>query len=246
MKGQRRFDRVDPLHASYPWYSPYQFAGNNPIWAVDLDGLEEKKVIDQSKPLSETMLSKSDVDKINQMVQDRTLLINNLISKLDLPDAYKQAGTAQNTAAYQALDNAMINDFSLEKDREMGMDAIGLANDLKITNKLKEEAGIATAKGMKIFGFSAGKRLTGFLIASGSVGVMIEITDKLLFGETAGEGSTPGENYQKQTMNAALKYFNEQAEDIETNNKQKDMLDTSPIPAAQDNTSTSKTQEKDN
>jgi hypothetical protein len=26
----------------YPWYTPYQFAGNKPIWAVDLDGLEEK------------------------------------------------------------------------------------------------------------------------------------------------------------------------------------------------------------
>ena len=35
---------MDPLTASYPWYTPYQFAGNKPIWAVDLDGLEEKKV----------------------------------------------------------------------------------------------------------------------------------------------------------------------------------------------------------
>ena len=26
---------------SYPWYTPYQFAGNKPVWAVDLDGLEE-------------------------------------------------------------------------------------------------------------------------------------------------------------------------------------------------------------
>jgi hypothetical protein len=32
---------VDPLAPSYPWYTPYQFAGNKPIWAVDLDGLEE-------------------------------------------------------------------------------------------------------------------------------------------------------------------------------------------------------------
>jgi hypothetical protein len=29
------------LAPSYPWYTPYQFAGNKPIWAVDLDGLEE-------------------------------------------------------------------------------------------------------------------------------------------------------------------------------------------------------------
>ncbi|SFQ31305.1 RHS repeat-associated core domain-containing protein [Parafilimonas terrae] len=37
-----RFLSVDPLFQSYPWYTPYQFAGNKPIWAIDLDGLEEK------------------------------------------------------------------------------------------------------------------------------------------------------------------------------------------------------------
>jgi len=35
-----RFLSVDPLTKSYPWYTPYQFAGNNPIWFIDLDGLE--------------------------------------------------------------------------------------------------------------------------------------------------------------------------------------------------------------
>jgi len=35
-----RFLSVDPLTKKYPWYTPYQFAGNMPIWAVDLDGLE--------------------------------------------------------------------------------------------------------------------------------------------------------------------------------------------------------------
>lgn len=36
-----RFESVDPLMREYPWYSPYQFAGNSPILNVDLDGLEE-------------------------------------------------------------------------------------------------------------------------------------------------------------------------------------------------------------
>jgi RHS repeat-associated protein len=40
-----RFKSVDPLTQTYPWYTPYQFAGNNPIWAVDLDGLEEYIVV---------------------------------------------------------------------------------------------------------------------------------------------------------------------------------------------------------
>ena len=40
-----RFLSVDPLSKSYPWYTPYQFAGNKPIVAIDLDGLEEKVTI---------------------------------------------------------------------------------------------------------------------------------------------------------------------------------------------------------
>jgi len=31
---------IDPLTKSYPWYTPYQFAGNQPIVAIDMDGLE--------------------------------------------------------------------------------------------------------------------------------------------------------------------------------------------------------------
>ena len=37
-----RFLSVDPLTKSYPELTPYQFASNSPIWAIDLDGLEAK------------------------------------------------------------------------------------------------------------------------------------------------------------------------------------------------------------
>ena len=40
-----KFLSEDPLTKSYPWFTPYQFAGNSPIWAIDLDGLESKIVI---------------------------------------------------------------------------------------------------------------------------------------------------------------------------------------------------------
>lgn len=36
-----RFLSTDPLIKSYPWYTPYQFAGNKPIAAIDIDGAEE-------------------------------------------------------------------------------------------------------------------------------------------------------------------------------------------------------------
>jgi RHS repeat-associated protein len=36
-----RFFAVDPLSSKYPWYSPYQFAGNKVILYGELEGLEE-------------------------------------------------------------------------------------------------------------------------------------------------------------------------------------------------------------
>jgi RHS repeat-associated protein len=38
-----RFLSIDPLASDYPFYSPYLFAGNKPIMAVDIDGLEADK-----------------------------------------------------------------------------------------------------------------------------------------------------------------------------------------------------------
>jgi RHS repeat-associated protein len=42
-----RFLSVDPLQKKYPWYTPYQFAGNSPIAFTDLDGLERHYYIYQ-------------------------------------------------------------------------------------------------------------------------------------------------------------------------------------------------------
>jgi RHS repeat-associated protein len=40
-----RFPQLDPLTDDYPYYTPYQYAGNEPIGNVDLDGLEELNVL---------------------------------------------------------------------------------------------------------------------------------------------------------------------------------------------------------
>ena len=44
-----KFLSTDPLTKSYPFYTPYQFAGNQPINSVDLDGLEEFSKYDTYK-----------------------------------------------------------------------------------------------------------------------------------------------------------------------------------------------------
>ena len=50
-----RFLSTDPLFAEYPWYTPYQFAGNKPIRYIDLDGLEEFDVMMNKKTGSITI-----------------------------------------------------------------------------------------------------------------------------------------------------------------------------------------------
>ena len=43
-----KFLSVDPLTGKFPMLTPYQFASNTPIWAVDLDGLEARVYSDLS------------------------------------------------------------------------------------------------------------------------------------------------------------------------------------------------------
>jgi len=68
-----KFLSVDPLTKSYPWYTPYQFAGNKPIWAIDLDGLEEKIVTQTLSKQKDGsyLVTKTDV----QIKQDITVTI---------------------------------------------------------------------------------------------------------------------------------------------------------------------------
>jgi RHS repeat-associated protein len=44
-----KFLSVDPLTKKYPWYTPYQFAGNKPIQFLDLDGGEENNTTKEKR-----------------------------------------------------------------------------------------------------------------------------------------------------------------------------------------------------
>jgi RHS repeat-associated protein len=52
-----RFLSTDPLTREYPWYTPYQFAGNTPIQAIDLDGLEPEFIIGKNGKLTKPMIA---------------------------------------------------------------------------------------------------------------------------------------------------------------------------------------------
>ena len=67
-----RFLSVDPLTKSFAWFTPYQFAGNTPIAAIDLDGEEQKIMInwqDVNGNVTRTKIIKSDFDNVNKLWQ---------------------------------------------------------------------------------------------------------------------------------------------------------------------------------
>lgn len=78
-----RFLSVDPIFNSYPWYTPYQFAGNMPIAAIDLDGLEEYIVILEmggvgtvmEGKVKSTYLRVPTEDRIEGFIEDGTAVI---------------------------------------------------------------------------------------------------------------------------------------------------------------------------
>lgn len=56
-----RFLSTDPLTKEYPWYTPYQFAGNKPVQAIDIDGLEEW-MTHQENALKQQAMIKMEID----------------------------------------------------------------------------------------------------------------------------------------------------------------------------------------
>jgi RHS repeat-associated protein len=52
-----KFLSIDPLSSYFPWYTPYQFAGNTPIQAIDLDGGEPEFMVDKNGRLTNPMIT---------------------------------------------------------------------------------------------------------------------------------------------------------------------------------------------
>ncbi|MFA6922877.1 MAG: N-acetylmuramoyl-L-alanine amidase [Bacteroidales bacterium] len=76
-----RFLSIDPLTKEYPWYTPYQFAGNKPIMAVDLDGLEEKPVnetvaVDPGHGIDGSTNPKVDPGAVNGTDYEKDIVLN--------------------------------------------------------------------------------------------------------------------------------------------------------------------------
>jgi RHS repeat-associated protein len=118
-----KFLSVDPLTASYPWYTPYQFAGNMPINCIDLDGLEEYKVVSFFNSI--TGKTTSQMELINADVPFKVVYYSaNMAVDCNIPavpDGYIEKLISTNTTDFNTvaefekalyLYNSLLNDRS--------------------------------------------------------------------------------------------------------------------------------------
>ena len=93
-----KFLSVDPLMPSYPWYTPYQFAGNMPIAFIDLDGQEEVSPTIHYNPMTQSGNASYPVLRKSQWyVTDRECACNSFAS------AASYNTTNLNDAVYQPV-----------------------------------------------------------------------------------------------------------------------------------------------
>ncbi|WP_121356798.1 RHS repeat-associated core domain-containing protein [Flavisolibacter nicotianae] len=99
-----RFKSVDPLTASYPWYTPYQFAGNKPIMNVDMDGKEDKWY------MVEIFLNGTNtkIEKIN--ITNVGTYSNNNGPRQNLPQGPKGPGIQFNVQVWHWEGNRMVQE----------------------------------------------------------------------------------------------------------------------------------------
>jgi RHS repeat-associated protein len=121
-----KFLSVDPLAPEYPWYTPYQFAGNKPIWAVDLDGLEEKIVTlhirwgDDGNPSIHNISVHIDYSKIIEGKAKTVLVVSS--ERENGAVVHKQQTATFEETAYSgrsSLPPAAMFDYSSEDDMAM-------------------------------------------------------------------------------------------------------------------------------
>ncbi|HRF34404.1 MAG TPA: RHS repeat-associated core domain-containing protein [Cyclobacteriaceae bacterium] len=129
-----KFLSVDPLTRDYPWYTPYQFAGNMPIWAIDVDGLEDQIAIDGSivtGPVNIEMVNKQIVrDQVNQAKQAmrQQPMRNPNVTTFLGPDPSKGDGAAafkynRSIALHEANMKKLEGNFTpLDKAMQLGVD----------------------------------------------------------------------------------------------------------------------------
>ncbi len=111
-----RFLSIDPLTKDYPWYTPYQFAGNTPIQAIDLDGAEPHYMIQLSPGYIESKIknphSSEVVHVVNGVIGNPLVqgIIGGLAAPGNMVSNMHAAGNAKDPVIQKQFENAAAMD----------------------------------------------------------------------------------------------------------------------------------------
>src|SRR5437867_5819430 len=140
-----RFTSVDPLSKKFSWYTPYQFAGNKPIAALDLDGLEDIVFhdIDVAK-----RVAKVDINKIGLIVTTGNNRVHQgqLVNSTTVSSLYQKG----NTTLYidklpEEAGSAQFKFISEKKYNKGGGYKIEVAYNITTQNSTDLKATVTTA-----------------------------------------------------------------------------------------------------
>jgi hypothetical protein len=131
---------VDPLASKYPFYTPYQFAANSPILAIDIDGLEPDKNVNKVEAANELVdnfeKDESVVNGKNSNV-DKKSFVKDLRKLINDKNGYN---INQGKNSYLCNTVCPLNDFeSLSPDKfakfaiDLYTNGVGVLNNVTVT-----------------------------------------------------------------------------------------------------------------
>ena len=130
-----RFISVDPLAGKYPFYTPYQYAGNKPINFIDLDGAEEATNPQMKQEAITTAIDNTRVTEVGRYNTKYTLTY---------PEAIISSSKTQNISIspeilnqFLEFSNSYGNGFS-QKDYNINLNARLIAREYDRKVKMEE------------------------------------------------------------------------------------------------------------
>jgi len=152
-----RFLSVDPITDRFAELTPYQFASNSPIWAIDLDGLEGLVATGTSQPFSNdsrpvgmimTVQDAAKIDpRIRSLVVDFTPFIGTIKGGVDAYNGY-DCGTGDKLAGWQRVLNVIPFVSGFRKIGKVVNAAEKISDASKVVNDVvkSEKAIVSTEK----------------------------------------------------------------------------------------------------
>ncbi|MFN6351194.1 MAG: RHS repeat-associated core domain-containing protein, partial [Chitinophagales bacterium] len=104
-----RFKSVDPLTKSYPELTPYQFANNTPIQAIDLDGLEQFNV-NVAGTRTKPIIEKVSVDEKANFQNGVNVIIGNETTYKPSSFSASRGTVTVNSLRFTSLSNSNPNE----------------------------------------------------------------------------------------------------------------------------------------